>query len=116
MWRTRLKKGNFIRLKTVQHLAAQAAGKKKEKRTKTEDIRVWHQRLGHLGEQNIRKLQGMAEGIRVDPKSTLGICEDCQSGKQTRQPNHDPAKNKAKEVLGRIFSDNCRSPSVKSYI
>ena len=101
-----IKEGKLFRLKTVQHLAARAVNKRK-KQTKLEDIGVWHQRLGHLGEQNIRKLQTMADGIRVDPSTALGICEDCQSGRQTRNPNHEPAKDKASEQLGRIFSDIC---------
>src|SRR5204862_4476463 len=67
-----LKEGTLFRLKMVQHKATKAA---KAKVVKIEDIRVWHQRLAHLGEQNVRKLEGMAEGIRVDPESELGICE-----------------------------------------
>ena len=60
----------------------------------------------------------MAEGIRVDPRSALGICENCQSDKQTRQSNHDPAQNKVKEILGRVFNDICEQitpPTFKDY-
>ena len=48
-----LKEGTLFRLKTVQHKATKVA---KAKVVKIEDIRVWHQRLAHLGEQNVRKL------------------------------------------------------------
>src|SRR5436190_6502588 len=113
-----LKEGTLFRLKTVQHKATKAA---KAKVVKIEDIRVWHQRLAHLGEKNVRKLKGMAEGIRVDPKSELGRCEDCLKGSQTRHPNHEPAKDRKSEVLGRIHSDICgpiHPPSVggKNYM
>ena len=60
----------------------------------------------------------MAKGIRVDSRSALGICEDCQSDKQTRQSNHDPAQNKVKEILGRVFNDICEQitpPTFKDY-
>jgi len=99
-----IREGKLFRLKTVQHSAAKAVTKCE---TPIEDINVWHGRLGHLGEQNIRKLQSMADGIRVNPKTTIGICEDCQSGRQCRHPNHEPSKHPANEILGRVFSDLC---------
>ena len=104
-----IREGRLFRLKTVQHLGAKAKVKDKEKKKeiKIEGINIWHQRMAHLGEQNVRKLQSMADGIRVNPKTTLGVCEHCQSGRQTRQPSHEPASNKSTEPLGRVFSDIC---------
>jgi hypothetical protein len=81
--------------------------RKRNRLTPIEDVRVWHQRLAHLGEQNIRKLEAMAKGIRVDPQSALGKCGDCLKGRQTRQPNHEPAKDRKDEILGRVHSDIC---------
>src|ERR1700737_2329705 len=71
---------------------------------RAESLEVWHKRLGHLGKKNVLKLETMADGIKITKDSTLGVCEDCQIGKQTRTPSHEP-RTRADEPLGLIHAD-----------
>ena len=65
---------------------------------------VWHRRMAHLGEENIKKLEKMVEGIKIDSNTSVGVCADCLKGKQTRYPSDEPHK-RAKEPLELIHSD-----------
>ena len=62
--------------------------------------------MGHLGEENVRKLAKMVEGMKIKFRTSVGVCEACLEGKQTRQPSHQPA-TRAKEPLELIHSDLC---------
>jgi transposase InsO family protein len=70
------------------------------------DIDIWHRRMGHLGEDNVRKLAKMVDGMGIKVRTTVGVCEACLEGKQHRQPSHQPA-TRAKEPLELIHSDLC---------
>src|SRR5579859_679253 len=69
-------------------------------------IDIWHRRMGHLGEDNVRKLAKMVDGMGIKVRTTVGVCEACLEGKQHRQPSHQPA-TRAKEPLELIHSDLC---------
>jgi hypothetical protein len=69
-------------------------------------IDIWHRRMGHLGEDNVRKLAKMVDGMEIKVRTTVGVCEACLEGKQHRQPSHQPA-TRAKEPLELIHSDLC---------
>jgi len=62
--------------------------------------------MGHLGEDYIRRLARMVDGIGIKARTTVGVCEECLKGKQHRQPSHQPA-TRAKEPLELIHSDLC---------
>src|SRR5277367_3733408 len=62
--------------------------------------------MGHLGEENIRKLAKMVNGMGIKSRTTVGVCEACLEGKQHRQPSHQLA-TRAKEPLELIHSDLC---------
>jgi transposase InsO family protein len=71
--------------------SAQSAAALVSKATETPEL--WHRRLGHLGYDNLAKLQQqqMVTGINVSSKAFLeakdsSVCEPCLMGKQTRQP------------------------------
>jgi len=54
--------------------------------SKDEEVRVWHQKLGHLNMQGIKKVISL-EAIKGIPKLEItegSICRECQVGKQTR--------------------------------
>ena len=70
------------------------------------DVNIWHRRLGHLGEDNVRKLAKLVDGMNIKARTTVGVCEACMQGKQHRQPSHKPA-TRATEALGLIHSDLC---------
>lgn len=50
---------------------------------------IWHNRMGHLNMQDVRKLFGneMVTGLDLKGKNdVLKICEPCVFGKQSRKP------------------------------
>ena len=54
-----------------------------------EDVTVWHRRLAHMGEGDVRKMENLAEGVKIRQDSSLGICGYCLAGKQHRQPSKE---------------------------
>ena len=75
-------------------------------RTKDLDLDIWHQQLAHLNKDDVKKLAKMVDGMRIKVGTTVGVCEPCLEGKQTRQPSHQPA-TRATELLELIHSDTC---------
>ena len=53
-------------------------------------LQIWHDRLGHLGEEGIKQLMGMSTGIKPIPPGTT--CETCASGRQKEQPHTGSTK------------------------
>src|SRR5271169_6027012 len=94
--------GGLFRLKTPTDAFAYAA--QVSETTPELDVNIWHRRMGHLGEENIRKLAKMVNGMIIKSRTTVGVYEACLEGKQHRQPSHQPA-TRAKEPLELIHSD-----------
>jgi len=66
----------------------------------------WHQRLGHLGFDDGKRLAKVQPGIEIlGISSNNETCEACQIGKQTRKLNRNPATHRPTEPLGLIHSD-----------
>ena len=97
-------------LKVVKDVAMKA---KVVKDVKAESVELWHRRLAHLNEEDVRKLESMSVGMKVDPSTSLGVCEPCLAGKQTRQPSHTPDK-RAEKPEQHIHSDLCGPITPKS--
>src|SRR5436190_22575839 len=97
--------GGLFRLKTTTDSHAMVATQAPES-TPELDINVWHRRMGHLGEDNVRRLAKMVDGMKIKVRTTVGVCEPWLEGKQTRQPSHKPA-TRATEPLELIHSDLC---------
>src|SRR5579859_3593957 len=97
--------GGLFRLKTPMDAAFAFAARVAET-TLELDIDIWHRRMGHLGEDNVRKLEKMVDGMGIKARTTVGVCEACLEGKQHRQPSHQPA-TRVKEPLELIHSDLC---------
>ena len=56
---------------------------------KGNDLNLWHQRCGHLNEQ---QLKGMVQkrsvtGVKVSSAAVLSFCEGCVEGKIHRNPS-----------------------------
>src|SRR5438045_6192946 len=47
-------------------------------------LQIWHERMGHLGEQNLLKLKGMSYGMSDVPEACL--CEACVLGRMKEGP------------------------------
>ena len=73
------------------------------------DVNIWHRRLGHLGEKNIRKLatSGMVKGMDIDKSGEMPFCESCVQGKLHRNPFPKAGATRAKGLLDLIHSDVC---------
>ena len=78
----------------------------------TDSPRLWHERFGHLGYENLARLPGMvtgmgvsAEQIRAAAEEGDGLCESCALGKQHRAP-FKPSSSKAARPLALVPSCN----------
>ena len=72
------------------------------------NLQLWHQRLGHLNTDSIKKLAKISVGLHLDdPNKDLGICETCAIGKITRSSFPKGKATRASELLGIIHSDVC---------
>jgi gag-polypeptide of LTR copia-type/GAG-pre-integrase domain len=104
--------GGLFRLKTPTDAFAYAA--QVTETTRELDINIWRRRMGHLGEDYVRKLARMANGMEIKSKTSVGVCEACLEGKQHRQPSHQLA-TRATEPLELIHSDLCGPIDPTSY-
>jgi len=75
------------------------------------NLKKWHLRLGHLGENNLRMLfrEQMVKGIEGEGGfcGTLSVCEGCMKGKQCRNPFPESDDDKKREKLELVHSDVC---------
>jgi hypothetical protein len=84
--------------------ASSSSGTKNKKRNKNRKAHAptlwqWHQRLGHLNNEDVKRL-ALCIGIKMsDAKERF--CESCRYGKQTANPSHTP-RARAKARLDRI--------------
>lgn len=53
---------------------------------KDNETNLWHRRLGHIGMNRMKQLEGMATGIELKEKQSLEFCKDCVIGKAKRTP------------------------------
>lgn len=75
----------------------------------TEMAHRWHQKLGHLGKGNMKRLLTMSEGMKITEESLNGLnspCETCLKAKQTRIP-FGKDRTKAKRPLEIVHTDVC---------
>ena len=77
-----------------------------------ESPRLWHERFGHLGYDNLARLPGMVTGIHTTTDefkaagASNGMCEPCALGKQHRSP-FKPSTSAAKQPLELVHTDVC---------
>lgn len=75
----------------------------------TMSANVWHRRMGHLGRENLKKLENLVDGMvlnKEDLKQQNGLCEICLKGKQVRQP-FTTERTRATRPLEIIHTDVC---------
>jgi len=83
--------------------------------SKSAPLDLWHQRLGHLGFSDVKKLEPLVEGMEIDSKiekSTL--CESCAIGKATRHPNKQ-SPEKSTRLLYLLHTDLAGPITPNSY-
>jgi len=71
------------------------------------DINLWHRRLGHLGERQLKTLLKNSRGMNFKPDENLEYCDSCLRGKMTRTKvnKSSDTKIRSKHVLSRIHTD-----------
>src|SRR5437763_2714773 len=55
-----------------------------------EDVTVWHRRLAHMGEVDVKKMENLAEGVKIIKGTSVGVCGSCMAGKQHCIPSREP--------------------------
>ena len=71
------------------------------------DVEIWHKRFGHLGIQNLQKVQGLVKGMDKLQDVEMS-CEGCAMGKQTKKPTKTLEKASTK-LLEMVHSNVCHS-------
>lgn len=71
-----------------------------------QDIFLWHQRMGHLNFDSLKKMSENTDHVTFSAKSESLTCVTCKEGKQTRLPFKSTGI-KAKSLLELIHSDIC---------
>lgn len=74
---------------------------------KRDDIFLWHQRMGHLNLDTLKKLKENSEGFTLSDKQVNNItCITCKEGKQTRMPFKSQGSHSSR-LLELVHSDLC---------
>lgn len=72
---------------------------------KTVTMNLWHQRLAHLNEKDIVRLQEQVDGITTPQNDRTTTCEACILGKQHETPSYQPQEHRATKRGQRIHAD-----------
>ena len=68
-------------------------------------LETWHQRLGHLSEQNLKKLPNMVDGMQIKAQEHLGFCEICSKGKMAKSKHKKNKEIRTKQIGEIIHTD-----------
>ena len=77
---------------------------------------TWHKRYGHLGVQNLQKLEkeNLVDGYDYDKTKDIDFCESCTEGKHHRSTFPVKESERGKEPLDLVHSDVCGKMGAKS--
>lgn len=103
----------------LYHLRCEVISGKENASMVSEDlpeVDLWHQRLGHLNQQQLNTLvdRGLASGIKLSTTSKLSFCEGCIEGKMQRKPFKPLIHQQSKKKLELVHSDVCGPLQVES--
>ena len=77
------------------------------------DFKLWHRRMGHICDKNLREVKNTSIGIVFD-KENNEPCVVCVKGKQTRKPIREDG-TRAKKLLELVHSDVVGPLDVNSF-
>ena len=73
--------------------------------TDNSEIDLWHQRLGHLNQTQLKKVAEKLTGMKIQKSSNMSFCEACVQGKIHRQPFKSVGEIRSKRKLQLVHSD-----------
>ena len=70
---------------------------------------LWHQRLGHLNENQLREMasQDFVKGVKIPKSARISFCEKCVEGKMSTQPYKTVGEIHSVRRLQCVHSDVC---------
>lgn len=85
------------------------AGNAKVEKIGLKNIDIWHKKLGHLNERDLKLMvkNGGVYGIEINLDEKLSECEICISEKQTRLPFVKNVEQRTRDLLEIVHSDVC---------
>jgi GAG-pre-integrase domain len=91
-----------------------------QERLEPDSYELWHQRIGHAGEEKMRLLGKAVEGVPELTQKSGGTCETCALNKSVQKTSRIAPEAQAKR-LGRVYSDfwgpfNTPTPSGARYM
>ncbi|CAB3248333.1 unnamed protein product [Arctia plantaginis] len=80
-------------------------------------IDIWHQRLGHLSESDLKAMakSSLVHGLTFKSDEKLSECKICISEKQTCTPFPKKSEDRTSELLEIVHSDVCGPMNHQSY-
>ena len=81
------------------------------------DVDLWHQRLGHVSEQTLKKIaqEELMTGVKIPKSQTMSFCEGCVKGKATKLPIKPVGEIRSTRKLELVHSDVCGPLQVESF-
>ena len=70
------------------------------------DAQIWHQRMGHLGQNALKSLPKKVYGCEIKGDFDTSNCKICIQAKATAKTNREPSE-RATEYLEKVHSDIC---------
>ena len=72
-------------------------------------VDLWHQRLGHLNEIQLRELtnKDLVKGVNIPKSTRISFCEKCVEGKMSKKPFKPVGEIRSVRKLQCIHSDVC---------
>lgn len=73
------------------------------------DLNIWHQRLGHLNERQLKELvqKKLVTGAKIPKMANLSFCEGCVEGKMDRKSFKPVGEIRSTRKLQLVHSDVC---------
>jgi len=77
---------------------------------------LWHQRLGHLNESQLREMasQDLVRGVNIPKSTRISFCEKCVEGKMAKKPFKLVGEIQSMSKLQRVHSDVCEPMPTES--
>jgi hypothetical protein len=72
-----------------------------------ETMDLWHNRMGHIGENATKNLLRSVTGVSFPPGDKLSKCEPCIIAKHSQAPHPSSNSPKSTELLALVFCDIC---------